>query len=322
VTCAGVLLEDAENPYDDGQIPFDRYVNYMLPREFWGASEIEQLEGPQRIINKIFSFALDVLTLTGNPIWLVPSSSGVDPDNLTNRPGLNVEYDGDNAPQRVDGGGLQPFVLQLFDKTAEIFDSIAGSQDVTRGVQPTGVTAASAISTLQEAAQTRIRQKSRNLDFYLQNVGQKYLSRVFQFYSAPQIVRLTGNEGATRYFRMQVEDTVRTLEDGVTQVPGKTMKVMPYTDNGQEDPTGYKEFEIRGKFDVRVVTGSSLPFAKAEKEAKVKEAFELGLIDQEEALKSMEWPNYQMVMQRMAEKAAAEAEAQAAAMPPPKVPAA
>lgn len=316
ITCAGVLCEDRENKYDDGEIPFDRYVNYLMPREFWGMSEVEQLEGPQRIINKIFSFALDVLTLTGNPIWLVPSSSGVDPDTLTNRPGLNVEFDGDDPPQRVEGAGLQPFVLQLFDKVSEIFDSISGSQDVTRGVQPTGVTAASAISTLQEAAQTRIRQKARNLDFYLQYVGQKYLSRVFQFYTAPQIVRLTGNEGATRYFRMQVEDTTRTLEDGVTQVPGKKLKVMPYTDAGQEDPTGFREYEIRGKFDVRVVTGSSLPFAKAEKEQKLLNLFDRGVIDEEEVLKGSDYPSWEQVLQRVEAKRAAQAEAEAAAKAP------
>lgn len=313
VTCAGVLLEEGENPYSDGEIPFDRYVNYLMSREFWGMSEVEQLAGPQRVINKVFSFALDVLTLMGNPIWLVPSSSGVDPDSLTNRPGLNVEYDGETPPQRMEGVNLQPFVLQLFDRISEIFDSISGSQDVTRGVQPTGVTAMGAINSLQEAAQTRIRQKSRNLDFYLQGVGQKYLSRMFQFYSAPQVVRLTGNDGATRYFRMQVEPVERTLEDGVTKVPGYKMKVAAYGDDGKEQTDAMREFEIRGKFDCRVVTGSSLPFARAEKEGKLTKLFELGVIDRLEVLKGSDFPNYEAVLQRMEQKEQADAQAQATA---------
>lgn len=322
ITCAGILLEDGENPYDDGEIPFDRYVNYLMPREFWGMSEVEQLEGPQRIVNKIYSFILDAMTLMGNPIWMIPSGSGVDPDSLTNRPGLNVEFDGENPPVRQEGTQLQPYIMQMFDKVAEVFDSIAGSQDITRGVQPTGVTAASAISSLQEAAQTRIRQKARNLDFYLQGVGQKYLSRMFQFYSAPQIVRLTGNEGASRYFRMQVVDAERTLEDGVTKVPGKRMKVTAYTDAGQEDLANSKEYEIKGKFDCRVVTGSSLPFARAEKEGKLQKLYELGIIDQEEVLKGSEFPNWEAVIDRMEAKKQAEAQAAAAAQPPAKAPAA
>lgn len=307
--CNNVLLA-VEPGYDDGEIPFERYPNYVMPREFWGMSEVEQLAGPQRVFNKLVSFVLDVLTLTGNPIWLIPSTSGIDPDTLTNRPGLNVEFDGDTPPTRQEGAQLQPFVLQMIDRMQEWFDSLSGNRDVTQGVNPSGVTAASAIASLQEAAYTRLRQKARNLDFYLQTAGQHYKSRVFQFYSVPQIVRLTAQDGAAKYFRMRIEDTPRA--DGTT---GKKLHVMPYSDDGKEDIAAAREYEIRGDFDVRVATGSSLPFAKAEKEEKLKALFQLGIIDEEEVLKGSDYPNYQAVLQRVAEKkqAAAQAEAQAQA---------
>jgi hypothetical protein len=310
VTCNGVLLEDDHNPYDDGENPFDRYPNYVLPREFWGMSEVEQLKGPQRMFNKVWSFALDVLTLMGNPIWSIPTSSGIDPDTLTNRPGLNVEWDGDKEPKRIEGVGLQPYVFQMTDRLVEWFDSIAGSQDITRGVQPTGITAASALDTLQEAAHTRIRQKARNLDFYLQSTGQKYLSRVFQFYSAPKVIRLTGKDQAAAYFKMHVTDYER--EDGSQ---GKQLTVTPYTEAGLEDVSGMKSFKIKGHFDVRVVTGSSLPFAKAEKEQKLLNLFDRGIVDAEEVLKGTEYPNWEGVLARVEEKKALEAQAQAQAQP-------
>ncbi len=309
VMCGNIVLEDGENTYDDGEIPFERYPNYILPREFWGQSEIEQLKGPQRVFNKMVSFALDVMTLMGNPIWLIPSTSGVDPDNMVNRPGLNVEYDTDPSgakPERQEGVGLQPYVLQMIDRMGDWFDSIGGAQDITRGVNPTGVTAASAISTLQEAAHTRIRQKSRNLDVYLQHVGRHYKSRVFQYYSAPKIVRLTGNEGAASYFRMHLA----TGEDGA-----RRLQVTPYTDRGLEDPTQAREFEIRGDFDVKVITGSSLPFAKAEKEQKLLNLFTAGIIDEEEVLKGTDYPNWQAVLARVMEKRAQAAQAEMAAPP-------
>lgn len=306
---SGVLLDDGENPYDDGEIPYSRYPNYVDPRCFWGISEVEQLAGPQRVFNKMVSFVLDVMVLCGNPVWLIPTSSGVDPDNLVNRPGLNIEFDGQNPPTRQEGTQLQPYILQMIDKMEDWFNSISGSQDVTRGVQPTGITAASAINTLQEAAQTRIRQKARNLDFYLQQVGQQYLSRVFQFYSTPQIVRLTGDQGASQYFRMHVEP----LDDGT-----KKMTVTPYTDNGQEDVAATAEFGIRGAFDVKVATGSSLPFARAEKQGELEKLFQLGIIDAEEVLKGSDYPNYEAVLQRVDAKKQADAQAAAAAQPPPK----
>jgi hypothetical protein len=325
VICNGVLLEDSENPYDDGRIPYQRLLNYVLPREFWGLSEVEQLEGPQKIFNKVFSFALDVLTLMGNPVWIVDQESGVDPETITNRPGLVVEKTSAGEVRREEGVQLQPYVMQLADKVAEWIDSMAGSQDVSRGAQPTGVTAASAINALQEASHTRIRLKSKLMDAYLQDVGQAWLSRVFQFRTAPEVYRLTNQEGATKYFRAYIENVEKP--DGSK---GRMVHMQPYSQDetgrqtGQYDPTQEQVYEQRGDFDVKVSTGSSLPFNKAEKEGKLLKFFELGIIDEEEVLKGAEYPNYQSVLARMAQKKADQMAAEAAAKgaPPAPMPAA
>jgi len=328
VICNGVLCEDTPNPYDDALIPYQKFNNYILPREFWGISEVEQLEGPQKTFNKMVSFALDVMTLMGNPIWIVPTSTGIDTENFTNRPGMVLEPDGTQMPQRVEGVHLQPYVLQLIDRMGQWFDSVSGSQDVTRGVNPTGVTAASAISSLQEAAQTRLRQKARNLDVYLQQLGQMWLSRTFQFRTAPEMYRLTGNEGASKYFKMYVEDyeftepkemqDETTGEVSIVEVPtgemGKKITVQRFNEAGMINPLEEQTFKTRAKFDVRVTTGSSLPFAKAEKEQKLLSYFDRGIIDAEEVLKGSDYPNWEAVLQRMEQKKA-EMAAQAAPIP-------
>lgn len=314
VTCNGILLDGESTLYDDALIPLQRYVNYLMPREFWGMSEVEQLKGPQRMFNKAFCFALDVLTLTGNPIWINPLTSGVDSDLLVNRPGSVVEpNDEKSAPYRVEGGQLQPYVLQIADKLAGYIDSLSGSQDVSRGIQPTGVTAASAITALQEAANTRVRLKSKLLDGYLQNVGQAWLSRTLQYRTAPEIFRLTNQQGVTKYFRMHVEHYDKVDGAGApTGERGTKVVHQPLTPGGM-DPTAANEYELRGKLDVRVSTGSSLPFNKAEKEEKLLKYFDRKIIDEEEVLKESEYPNYQAVLQRMAQRRAADAQAQAAA---------
>lgn len=310
VYCGDILLEDEENPYEDGEFPYQKVVNYVLPREFWGMSEVEQLEGPQKTFNKLVSFALDVLTLMGNPVWKVHSSSGVDTDNLTNRPGLVVEWDGEpgHEPKREEGVQLQPYVLTLIDRMKEWFDQISGANDITRGIAPGGVTAASAIADLQNAAQTRVRQKSRLNDFYLRNVGAQYQSRALQFYTAPQVFRITGKDGAQRYFKFHVS--------GRTPEGGYTAHVERFSDEGGS--LGITEHTLKGKLDVRVTTGSALPFNKAEKEGKLLNLFDRGIVDSEEVLKGTEYPNWEAVHQRMEERKMAEAEAAAAAAPPPK----
>ena len=337
VICSKVVLEDGPNPHDDGELPFQRLLNYALPREFWGISEVEQLEGPQKTFNKVLNFALDVLTLMGNPIWVVDTNSTVDTDNLVNKPGLVVEKAPGTEVRREEGVQLQPYVMQLIDRLGEWFDSVSGSQDVTRGVQPTGITAASAISSLQEAAQTRLRLKSRLLDFYLQDLGRQWLSRTFQYRSAPEMFRLTGRDGAEKYFRMHVEEYDKTEEvesiDPMTGAPvvshvpmgekGRRAVVQPYGPGGMMNIDEQKVYEIRASFDVRVTTGSSL-FAKAEKEQRMLALFDRGIVDEEEVLKQTDYPNYEAVLQRLMQKKQAEMEAQMAAkapqgQPPPAV---
>ena len=288
-----MLLYNDETGYEDDKVyPYQVFTNYILSRQFWGISDLEPLEGPQRIFNKLLSYILDTLYLTGNPIWIVDSTSGIDTDNLTNQPGLIVEKEPGSEVRREAGVALQPYVLSLIDRLREWFDQIAGSQDITRGLPTGGVTAASAIENLQNAAQTRLRLKIRNMDAYLQDFGQTYVSRVLQFYDAPRVFRLTNKDGSKKFFKMHIEkgeNSHRAVVQG-------------YSDDGMILP-GIKEIELKGNLDVTVTTSSSLPFAKSEQEQKLFQLFDRGIIDSEEVLKSMEYPNWELIADRMKQKA-------------------
>jgi hypothetical protein len=311
VIAGGVLVFDGENPYDDGEFPYARLVNYSLPREFWGISEVEQLESPQKIYNKLISFALDVATLMGNPIWVVDNNSGVDTDNLFNAPGLIVEKNPNSVVERQEGVQLQPFILDLAERIRLKINDIHGAQESSRGAKPEGVTAASAIMALQEAAQQRLRLKSRNIDAYLQDLGQRYKSRVFQFYTSPRMIRLTKNGAAERYFRFHVEP-VEGAYGGVSRKVS-VREFVPTEAGGFAESLESREYITQGDFDVRVSTGSSLPFIKEQKANLGFQLFDREAIDEEELLKSVEYPNYQQVLARVQQKKAqmALAEAQA-----------
>lgn len=312
----GVLCADGPIDYDDGKFPYLRLTNYILPREFWGMSEVEQLESPQKIFNKLLSFSLDVLTLMGNPVWVVDNTSGVDTDNLFNRPGLIIEKEPGSEVRREEGVQLQPYVLQMIDRMKGWFDDISGSNDVSRGVKPEGVTAASAIEALQDAAQTRLRQKTKNIDAFMQDFGQMYISRVFQYYNAPRIFRVTDNENATRYFKFHVDtkDEIDPVTGAPTGNQVRVAKVRNYSQgaDGKHYLGDEKEYEIRQRFDVKIATGSALPFEKGRIEQQSLNLFDRGIIDAEEVLKNIRYPNAESLMKRMAEKAA-----QAAANQPP-----
>ncbi len=297
-----VVLYDDENEYEGEEIyPYQRLINYILPRSFWGISEIEPLESPQRSFNKVVSYVLDILYLTGNPVWIVSTDSGVDTENITNQPGLVIEKEPGSEVERREGVQLQPYVLSLIDRMKDWFEQSSGSQDVSKGIAPGGVTAASAIADLQNAAQTRIRLKMKNLDAYLQDFGTQYASRVLQFYTAPKVYRLTGKDGTNKYFKMSIKN-----QDGMY-----TALVQRFTDANLLNPTE-ESYQLRGKLDVRVTTGSSLPFSKTQNEQRAYALYDRGIIDGEEVLKSLEYPNWEAIQQRMQILAQQKAQSEAA----------
>lgn len=304
------IFEDGPLQSDDLKFPFIRYTNYIDPRQFFGISEIEPLESPQRIFNKLISFTLDVLTLTGNPVWLIPTSSGVKPGSFHNAPGMQIPYDGAQPPTRAEGSQLQPYVMQMIDRMAQYFNDVSGSQDVTRGMNPSGVTAAAAIENLQDAAQTRTKQKMRNLDDYLTQFGQQWVQLVLQHYDVPRVYRLTNKQGMDKWFRFHVEH-VKDPMSGQTMIDDKgDPQRVAVIKNFNKDPDSGRMLEdneekrhlIRGAFDVKVDTQTGLPFVKGERDQKLLSLFDRQIVDREEVLKGMEYPNREAVLERMKEQ--------------------
>jgi hypothetical protein len=170
------------------------------------------------------------------------------------------------------------------------------------------------------------------MDGYLQAVGQQWLSRVFQFRTAPEIYRLTKQDGSQKYFRMHVESPYEGMDaypaigpDGLPHpkagqpIPPDTIyrvNYQPFTTDGQIDPTQSKIFETRAKFDVKVSTGSALPFAKDQVFNRQMALHNAGIIDNEEVLKQIDYPNWEAVIMRMQQAAAQQQQQQ----PPPKGP--
>jgi hypothetical protein len=308
-----ILLEDIENPYLDGKFPYSRLIDHTMPREFWGMGEIDQLKGPQRLINKISSYMMDILSLTGNPTWMVPLESGIDTQNLSNQPGLIVEHNGAAPPHRESGVMPSPVLQSMLNQFMEIYDKISGINDVSRGAIPSGMSGV-AIDLAQEAAQTKLRLKSRNVDAFLTKAGQLMVSRILQFYQTTRVIRLTNNPNAPTFFKFAIDETFDESGESQQVATVQPIEVQP----GQPPIAGpVDQLAIKSNLDLKITTGTELPLRKARKTQNAKELFQLGVIDEEELLEAMEWPNKEKTIEKFKGRkqeaqAAAQAEAQQA----------
>lgn len=140
-----------------------------------------------------------------------------------------------------------------------------------------------------------------------------YLDRVFQFYTVPRVIRLTGNDNANNFFRFSIENDRQ--EDGSVNRTAvvQNVKAIKSDEEGDESyqilESPERRYEVIGNFDVKVATGSLLPFSKAEKEQKLLNMYDRGIIDKEEVLKGIDFPNWEAILQRVQEQEAAQAQA-------------
>jgi hypothetical protein len=300
--CNGVLLEDKENEY--GSFPYGRLVDHLMSREFWGVGEVDQLRSPQTVVNKLVSYILDVLILMGNPIWVVDTESGIDTDRLTNQPGLVVEKIKGTEARRESGVQLQPYIMETLSYfTERVLTKLGSSNDTSKGIDPGGNSSGYAIEQLQEAAQTKLRGKSRNIEVYLKEIGDLMVDRILAGYTIPRVVRLTNNQNAPTYFKFGI--TEKTDEAGETQKVASVQRYEMDQESGQYMEQSPEEYQIKSKLDIRITTGTTLPFAKQAKAQLAEKLYDKGIIDAEEYLNQIDYPNKEKIIERLNQRAAA-----------------
>lgn len=293
----GVMVNGSWVPYKSDCFPIARLVNYQYPREYCGENEVTHNKGPQKIRNYVWSYILDGFKMMGNPVTVLGDGAGADEEEITNEPGSIIKAADVNQIRREPGVPLSPGALDVLNESKASFQEVQGLTDVSRGADTSNVTSAIQFEGYVEAAQTRPRMKNRNLDAFLQDCGYLMAERYMQFYTQPRVMRITNEEGFPETIEFQMDPngenvSIRRTPDGET--PG-----MPET------------HQIKGMPDIRVTSGSALPFAKAQKSQTALTYFNAGAIDREELLRAVDWANPEEVLKRMEEKEAMAAQAEA-----------
>lgn len=234
-------------PYRHGEYPFTKFDHIPTGR-FYADSTIPDLIPLQKEYNRTRSQIIEAKNRMSKPQLVAPRGS-VDPNKITSEPGLIVFYTpGYNPPQPIPLVPIPNYVIEELDRCQRDMDDISSQHEVTRGRTPPGVTAATAISYLQEEDDSKLAATIASLEEGVEKAGKHFLSHVQQFWDAQRLVKVTG-------------------------------------ENEQFDAFMFGKADIRGNTDFRVEAGSAAPRSLAAKQAFITELGKLGWIPPQRALR-------------------------------------
>lgn len=228
-------------PYEHGQFCITKF-DHIPGGKFYSSSVIEDLVPIQREYNRTRSQIVEAKNRMSKPQLLAQEGS-VNVSRITTEPGQVIQYKmGFQPPQPLPLQSLPSYVLNEVQQLASDFDDLSGQHEVTRGNVPPGVTAATAISYLQEQDDSMLTTEVDSIESGCEKIAKQTLALVGQFWDLPRTVKITGVDGSW-------------------------------------DAAMFKGSDLRGNTDIRIEAGSALPTSKAAKQALITDWMKMGFID-------------------------------------------
>lgn len=238
------------NPYIHQQFPFTKF-DHIPNGRFYSDSVISDLVPIQREYNRTRGQMIEAKNKMGHP-QIMAAQGSVDASRITTEPGQVIEYKlGFPAPQPLPLQNIPSYVIQEVERLTMDFEDISGQHQVSKGQVPPGVTAATAISFLQEQDESMLSTSFDSIEEGFEKIGYQTLCYVKQYWDIPRMVKVTG---ADNHFN-----------------------VMSFVGSQLGDNT-----------DIRVEAGSALPTSKSAKQALLMDLMGQGFIPPEKGLELMD----------------------------------
>jgi len=237
-------------PYENGEYPFAK-IDHIPKGQFYSDSTITDLIPVQREYNRTRGQIIEAKNRMAKPQLIAPLGS-IDPSKITTEPGQVILYKpGFAPPQPLPLQPLPAYVIQEIERLNADFDDISGQHEVTRGQVPPGVTAATAISYLQEQDDTKLSHTVESIEQAVEKVARQIITLAVQFWDTRHIIKIVGADNSFNTIVLKGSD-------------------------------------LRNSTDIRVESGSALATSKAAKQAFIMDLMKMGFIDPNIGLQLLE----------------------------------
>jgi hypothetical protein len=248
-------------PYAHKQYPFSK-LDHIPSGKYYSTSSIEDLVPLQKEYNRKFSQIVENANRMSK-LQIMCEEGAVDPRKMTTEPGQVIFYKpGYGKPEAAPSPALPAYVPQIMDRLLNDYNDISGQHEITHGQVPPGVTAATAISFLQERDETKLSPTFASLERAIEKTARQALVLVHDYWTVEETIKITGPEGSF-------------------------------------DSMTFKGSDLANNLDIRIEAGSALPTSKAARQAFILDMMKLGFIKPEDGLEVLDMGGLAKIYERI-----------------------
>ena len=245
-----LLYAQDEWPYLHTNYPFGK-LDHIPTGRFYAQSVIVDLIPLQKEYNRSRSQIVEAKNRMSKPQLIAPKGS-IEVKKITSEPGLVIEYTpGFTPPTPLPLQNLPQYVFEHINSLQSDIDDISSQHEVSQGQTPPGVSAATAISFLQEEDDSVLMPTISALEECVEKVGKHFLQHVQGNWDAERQVNVVGS-------------------------------------NAQFEPFMFTKSSLKGNTNYVVQAGSATPRSRAAKQAFIMEIGKLGWIPPDHALRFLD----------------------------------
>lgn len=247
--------------YDHGLYPF--VFDIMFPDEGTpcGFGFIDAMKDTQSTIDRLDYDIQTNCALLSKPRFFIRNDGSINEEEFANFDNTFVHFNGnpENDLIPIQINSMSNLALTLRQQKIEELKETSGNRDFNQGGTTSGVTAASAIATLQEAGNKLSRDSIKSA--YRAYAKECYLiiELIRQFYNEQRVFRISGEKGETQFINF----------DNANMKPQ------------QQEIVGYDLGDRVPVFDIKVVPQKANPYAKQSQNELALQFFSSGFFNPE-----------------------------------------
>lgn len=264
VHCMKLCKNEVISSTEDGNMQEGLYRHGMYPVVFdvlypeedcpFGFGIIDIAKNPQTYIDRLDGAIIKNAMLSSKTRYLVKDNGSVNEEEVLNYENDVIHVAGgvdNDSIREVNVSGLQSFVREHREKKIDELKEVVGNRDFQQGGTNGGVTAASAISVLQEAGNKLSRTMIDDAYDAYKIVIKLVIELMREFYNEDRVYRITNDEGGEEYTTFNSAMMYNTVQQQA-EIPEELSDVLPETWESKEPI----------EFDIDIVPQKSNPFQR------------------------------------------------------------